>query len=97
MVTNISNTPPTPLDPEVERFKDAEAQRLGMCREAVKLKANYSSKADFGWGYVDSGTTKLSFMKGEVDLMNGFGAMIPYTYICKFENGLLVETVLGKN
>jgi hypothetical protein len=61
------------------------SEALTTCQQAVRRDAKFPSKADF---YVlDTAIVELPGMgwqvTGKVDLMNGFGAMIPHNYLCE--------------
>ena len=55
-----------------------------VCMIAIEQKVKYASKADFSATQKYT-TENFAVTRGMVDLMNGFGAMIPHTYLCRFD------------
>lgn len=70
---------------------DASQDNFGVlvsaCKDAVRSKARFESKLDFhqftAQHFVTNGK---EFVRGKVDMMNGFGAMIPNIYECEFKD-----------
>lgn len=85
-----------PDDPAGNLTTSERADYALRCKDAVRAKANYGKNADFDFGYDIVKNGKGVFVKGGVNFMNGFGAMIPYTYVCRYEGKTLVEALVGK-
>lgn len=74
-----------------ERDKPVNARY--QCRQAVKAQSKFPSKVDFVSGRTNDSSKPVT-VSGVVNLMNGFGAMIPHTYFCRFEGSLLAEVTV---
>lgn len=70
-----------------------EGEIVYSCHKAVESNAKFGSEADFDWGYEFNSNSTGAVVAGRVKLLNGFGAMIPHQYFCKFE---LVGNKVGK-
>jgi hypothetical protein len=70
--------------PDPEPTSNARA----LCRDAVTVSARFPSKVDFVFGSVESGKMANNnfLLRGQVEMMNGFGAMIPHTYECEISS-----------
>ena len=63
-----------------------ELADFGVCKQAVAEKAPYPTKVDF----VERESTSLEstrIIKGKVDFMNVYGAMIPHSFSCVVSEG----------
>lgn len=68
-------------------------ERSDNCLKGLKERSRYPSKAAF-LGEVEKSALQL---RGRVEFMNGFGAMIPFKYECSFyvsSSSLLKEALL---
>jgi hypothetical protein len=68
------------------------------CHDDVRSRAQYPSKADFYSlafrSFPLAGVPGSWIIAGKVDLMNGFGAMIPHLYHCVWEDRVLIEVTV---
>jgi hypothetical protein len=80
----VYERPPTPEETKVEARKVAETLASVNCMRAVRKSATY--KEEFRWAFPAVEIVKDGkhywFASGHVDLMNGFGAMVPHQYYC---------------
>lgn len=87
------------------RERAAETERLALakivCRDAVRGQTKYPSKADFDPGLASAATVgrlrsdqSVIGVRGQVELMNGFGAMIPHRYGCDVKDGAVIRIVV---
>ena len=78
--------------------KDLEDKHVYYCKQVIENSAKFPTKADFefGYEYFRKGE-KGNVVTGRVELMNGFGVLIPHKYSCEFEGTALVtaEAVPG--
>lgn len=94
-----------------EAYRAAEKKRetdrveaILVCQRAVKEKAKFPSKTDFDPGFLkipEAGQLRNDptawSVRGSVEMMNSFGAMIPHRYACNVKGGrvTLVEVQPG--
>lgn len=69
-----------------------EVNHLAQCQNTIEASAKFPTKVDFnmGYEYFKLGETG-NVVTGRVELMNGFGSMIPHVYRCEFEGTLLMK------
>jgi len=74
-------------------FRDRLSGGMSDCMSAVRQRSKFPTKAKLKPDVVDllarieaaNLATKTFIYRGRVDLMNGFGAMIPHTYACTID------------
>lgn len=75
-----------------QRRKEPENARY-QCKQAVKAQSKFPSKVDFVSGTTHDQSLPVT-VDGVVNLMNGFGAMIPHRYYCRFDGERLAEVTI---
>ncbi len=82
----------TSLSPPFTTRKELESNQAAYCKLIIETSAKFPTKADFdmGYEYFRKGD-KGNVVMGRVELMNGFGVMIPHKYNCEFEGLTLIN------
>lgn len=89
--------PPTKEEIAERERRDFEKNFNITCRNYVRSSARFSSKVDFRWDASTRTDGTQTIITGTVELMNGFGSMIPHTYRCVGEvNGSIVDFDLNE-
>lgn len=72
--------------------KILESNQVAYCKQIIETSAKFPTKADFDIGheYFRKGE-KGNVVTGRVELMNGFGVLIPHKYSCEFEGTTLIK------
>ncbi len=102
-VIAVSNIGETPAEAEAlvadkqnsRALYDAEWAAIEACRAQVLSKAAIPGKADFYAAVTALSDDAINWsVAGIVDLMNGFGAMIPHRYGCIVHGSDIVSSTL---
>ncbi len=73
----------------------AEEKFKANCRDKVRATSKFPVKVDFGlYSWQNSAEGGVHYGGGIVELMNGFGSMIPHHYMCKRGPGSTATIVL---
>lgn len=75
-----------------QALKRLEINQFVLCQNTIEASAKFPTKVNFnmGYEYFKLGETG-NVVTGRVELMNGFGSMIPHVYRCEFEGSLLMK------
>lgn len=75
-----------------QALRTLEINQFVQCQNTIEASAKFPTKVDFemGYEYFKLGETG-NVVTGRVELMNGFGSMIPHVYRCEFEGTLLMK------
>ena len=76
-------------------------RRQVYCQKSIRRNAKYPSKASFDPGFLTQPRVVRNgdvwIVTGTVEMMNSFGAMLPHTYRCRFEDNTLVQADVAPN